>query len=395
MALILAACTSEDTFQDPPIFSPDGDQEASIDSDEPPLDGDTTDDDAPLPDGDVDDKPADGDASNDSDLPDGDEINEDGDAEMLPTDGDVAIDEDEDSSTDGDDEATGAGYYQPGPLAVNRIAVAQGQDDAPVAFLIFAPATAGEYAVVVFQHGFLMANSHYSQMLTHLASHGFVVVAPQMYAPGGLPIGKPSTPEEAALAAQLYAWLPDHLSALAGVTARTDRLGLAGHSRGGKVIWSVLKADPSLAQAVAGADPVDGQGGPLGGEQRVIDGPFDFPFPSLVIGARLGSQSGGPLQPACAPDGDNHVQFYGASASPAYHVVAEEYGHLDMLDDAPQGCGLECSACPAGPSRAPMRNLTAGQLAAFFAWALDGRDDGLPPLASADLAPIRVTMENK
>jgi len=281
--------------------------------------------------------------------------------------------------------------YEKGPLSVKTVDVAEGQDGAPASFQTHAPVPAGRYAVIVFQHGFLLANKFYSDMLLHVASHGFVVVAPQMYNADGIPIGKPKVPEEAALAVELYDWLPAHVGALPGVDAETAALGLAGHSRGGKVIWTVLKGDSTRAKAVAGVDPVDGTGGPLGGEERVIEGTFGLPFPSYVLGTGLGPTGAQP----CAPAGDNHEQFYGASASPAWHVVATEYGHNDMLNDTVTGCGMVCTVCPKGPDKASMRKLTAGQLVAFFRGSLQGDPAAYAWLTDTAKAPVKMTAESK
>lgn len=284
--------------------------------------------------------------------------------------------------------------YQPGLLAVRTIRVARCERGAPVEMEIHAPTAAGRYAVVVFQHGFLADNSLYSEMLKHLAGHGFVVVAPQMYPPGGLPIGKPGTPEETSLAIEVLDWLPGGLSAVSGVEADTGRLGLAGHSRGGKVIWGILLRDPSRALAVAGIDPVDGRGGPFGNEARVTREPFTFSIPSLILGAGLSSQavSGGM---SCAPEGDNHVQFYAASARPAWHVVAPKAGHLDMLNDSIAECGFICAFCKAGPDRTGMRRLSAGLMVALFRGALQGDEAAYEWLTNADAAPIPIEIESK
>jgi chlorophyllase len=323
----------------------------------------------------------------------------DRDAEEPGQDGGAEADGIEDDADS--DEISGQVYvasgnpYEIGSLTVGRMQIDQGQSEAPVPIIIFYPQEPGAYAVVVFQHGFLMAAAYYSEILAHRASQGFIVAAPQMYEAGGLPIGKPSTPEEAALAVQVLDWLRDNLGALVGVTARTDLLGYAGHSRGGKVSWLLLKQDSSRARAVAGVDPVDGTGGPMGGEDRVIQGSFGFPFPSFVLGTGLGPISSGPLQPACAPEGDNHVQFYDASASPAWHTVATEQGHLDMLDAATPGCGMECTACLTGPDKAGMRLLTGGSLAAFFRGSLQGDGSAYGWLLDTASAPVPVVMESK
>ncbi len=276
--------------------------------------------------------------------------------------------------------------YEPGALTVRTVAVARCEQGAPVDLLIHAPAQAGTYCVVVFQHGFLARNSDYSETLRHLASHGFVVVVPQMYTPGiGVLLGSPTAAVEAEWAAVVLAWLPDHLSALSGVEADTRRLGLAGHSRGGKVAWLTLAADSSRARAVAGVDPVGGTGGPGGNQARVVQGPFNFAFPSLVIGTGLGG--------ACAPAGDNHVQFYDASAVPAWHVVAVDQGHGDMLDEA--AAEAASRVCASGPDRAGMRRLTAGLLTAFFRGSLQGDESAFAWLTDVAAAPISVVIERK
>ncbi|MBN1345871.1 MAG: dienelactone hydrolase family protein [Phycisphaerae bacterium] len=278
--------------------------------------------------------------------------------------------------------------YELGPLAVRRIEVARCEQAAPLPLLIHTPEQAGSYAVVVFQHGFLARNYAYSGILRHVASHGFVVVAPQMYDPGLVALfGNPSADEEAAWAADVLDWLPGHLDVVAGVTTRVDVLGLAGHSRGGKVAWLVLSNDPSRARAVAGVDPVDGTGGPLGGQARVVQGPFGFDFPSLVIGTGLGG--------ACAPEGDNHVQFYEASASPAWHVVAVDAGHGDMLDENSVDSRLLGAVCQVGPDRPGMLELTAGLLVAFFRGALLGDEASFGYLTDTEAAPIAVDVESK
>lgn len=51
----------------------------------------------------------------------------------------------------------------------------------PRPLLIATPDEAGEYPVIVFQHGFSLKNTFYSQLLKHVASYGFIAVAPQVH----------------------------------------------------------------------------------------------------------------------------------------------------------------------------------------------------------------------
>lgn len=90
---------------------------------------------------------------------------------------------------------------------------------------------------------------------------------------------------------------------------------------------------------------------------------------------------GGPL--ACAPEVRNYALFYEASASPAWEVLAEDFGHADMEDLN----SLEPLACISNPIRADMITFTAGQLVSFFAHALQGASTE-SYLQSFDTAPI-------
>ena len=187
--------------------------------------------------------------------------------------------------------------FAPGALAVTSSALKITELDVT----LWAPQQAGRYAVVVFQHGFLMSASYYASLLERVASHGFIVIAPQMYEAGGLPLGKPSAPQEAASALALWQALPAALPAALppAVDAELSRLGLVGHSRGAKVTWLNLVADPTLALAAVGLDPVDSAGTFLASEPRAIpEAGLSFSLPSLFIGTGLGPRGGGAFTPA-------------------------------------------------------------------------------------------------
>lgn len=263
--------------------------------------------------------------------------------------------------------------YALGALETRIIDVERCEFGAPTVLRIYAPTAPANYAVVVFQHGFLSRNDFYDDILSRLASHGFVVVAPQMYEPGiGVLLGSPSAAEEAVLAGDVIDWLPAHLGEVTGLGLRTDRIGIAGHSRGGKVAWLAALATPARVAAIAGIDPVDGTGGPLGNQDRVVTGEFALDAPALVLGTELGG--------SCAPEGDNHEQFFSASRAPAWHVIALGQGHGDMLDeDAAAAAGRLCAR---GGDGAGMRQLTAGLMVALFRGVLQGDSSSLDALGS-------------
>jgi len=77
--------------------------------------------------------------------------------------------------------------YTVGPQDVRTLDIERCQAGSPLPLQIHAPQQPGTYAVVLFQHGFLLSNAYYSEVLRHVASHGFVIVGPQMYPADGWP----------------------------------------------------------------------------------------------------------------------------------------------------------------------------------------------------------------
>jgi chlorophyllase len=71
--------------------------------------------------------------------------------------------------------------FQPGKLAVEVITVDHdAQPTPPIPILIAAPKDAGTYPVAMLLHGFFLQNRYYEQLLKHVASFGFIMVAPQV-----------------------------------------------------------------------------------------------------------------------------------------------------------------------------------------------------------------------
>jgi len=276
--------------------------------------------------------------------------------------------------------------YAAGPLAVRTVRLAVCEQGNPVPVTVLAPDAQGRYPVVVFFHGFMSRNDAYSELLTHLASHGYVVIAPQMYEPG-LPVlfGFFPVSQEAKLAASLLEWTTGSLANVLGYAPATDYLGLAGHSRGGSVAWWLLAEKSTLVRAVAGVDPVGAPKPPRRNGPTAGSPSRETIVPALVIGCGLSQR--------CAPAGRNHEQFYGACESPAWHVVIPGAGHADMLDDA--YADLAAIVCPAGADRAGVRQLIGGLLVAFFRVSLQGDEAASVYLTDPSSAPLAFQTEAK
>jgi chlorophyllase len=267
----------------------------------------------------------------------------------------------------------------------------------PKPLLIAVPKAKGKYPVVQFQHGFTLQNHFYSQLLLHLASHGFIVVAPQMYTISG---SDATTEIEDAVA--ILNWMPSGLemalpSSFLNAKPDFSKVALVGHSRGGKVVFGLaLGLRNSILQysAVVGLDPVDGNAKGIQTQPPILrfsQHSLNLGVPTLIVGSGLGSLKRNYLFPPCAPEGVSHQAFFFDSSAPAFHFVAKEYGHMDFLDDDCKGAQgkLSYCVCKNGPSRSPMRRFAGGILAAFLQAALLNNTASFDAaLAHPDLAPV-------
>lgn len=243
----------------------------------------------------------------------------------------------------------------------------------PKPLLLAVPALPGEYPVLLFFHGYLILNSFYSQLLHHIASHGYIAIAPQMY----LVTGADATPEIADAAA-ICDWLPECLSSYLPDDVRPDfqNVAIAGHSRGGKVAFGLALGRTTQTtklkfSALVGVDPVDGMARGQQTQPRILTykpHSFDFIIPTLLIGAGLGPVKRNPLFPPCAPEGVSHREFFNECSAPAYHFVASDYGHMDYLNDETGGARgkLTYYLCKNGIAREPMRRFCGAIMVAFL-----------------------------
>ncbi|KAL9240815.1 hypothetical protein vseg_014993 [Gypsophila vaccaria] len=254
----------------------------------------------------------------------------------------------------------------------------------PTQLLIATPSEGGEYPVLLLLHGYLLYNSFYTQLIQHIASHGFIVIAPQLYTIAG-----PDTTNEIHTTAEIIKWLPIGLKHVlpSSVQPETHKLAVSGHSRGGKVAFALalkkLASSPLKISALVGIDPVDGMDKGKQTPPPVLSYvPRSFNLdgiPTLVIGSGLGEIKRNAFFPACAPKGVNHENFYEECRNEAWYFVVKDHGHLDMLDDETNGVRGKSTYCLAknGESREPMRRFVGGVIVAFLKAYLQGCDSEL------------------
>ncbi|PIA45043.1 hypothetical protein AQUCO_01700534v1 [Aquilegia coerulea] len=244
----------------------------------------------------------------------------------------------------------------------------------PKQLLIISPEAKDEYPVIVFLHGFALSNSYYTDLLKHIASHGYIAVAPQLYTL------TPTPPcwgyKEINSTAEVTDWLPKGLQSVLPEKVEADLLNLVlmGHSRGGKTAFSLAvdHGKTSLKfKALIGIDPVAGTS--AGGQVKpdiLTNHPhsLNVGYPVMVIGTGLGDVKLNFLAPECATKGLNHKNFYYESKPPCYYFVTKDYGHMDMLDDNLSIVGTVASCvCKSGKdSKDLLRRCVGGLVVAFL-----------------------------
>ncbi|CAI5956339.1 unnamed protein product [Closterium sp. NIES-65] len=191
-----------------------------------------------------------------------------------------------------------------------------------------------------------------------------------------------------------------------------SRLVLAGHSRGGKVTFGILRKlvgelvkstkqqqsttqqrgfiEAQLAVPIKAAilfDPVDGTASKATNPPTLTHQPDSIALlnnpPVLVIGSGLGPIPRGGKSPSdkgnpCAPENFGHKVFFSDLVGPAYHFSVPEFGHADFYDDdlGPIYGPLFSKVCNNGPAREPMRVAAGGLSVAFLKAVVGDGGDG-------------------
>lgn len=305
-----------------------------------------------------------------------------------PTDAD-----DSEPSDTGDPTVGEADVFQMGPYTVNFVDMPKNQSGAARDFRIYVPAgVAGKVPVIHFQHGFQLKYTYYDDVLIHLASHGFIVVSSQSE---HKLMGGDTSIKEAVKVAEFIAYIKSNIAdSLPNLDVDIENFGVAGHSRGGKVTNRVLNSDPEIAKAFFGLDPVDTQPA-MTNDPLSMNDPVQFHGPSMFLGAEKGPD-GLLEQAACAPSGENSVNFYAGFPSPSWHFIVAGVGHMDMLDaNDVSDCGLTCSVCAKSGNNdlnAQFRNYSGGVMTAFFNYSLKGMESGKAVLDDPASHPIALTV---
>lgn len=214
--------------------------------------------------------------------------------------------------------------------------------------------------LVVISPGFTVDRKQYTNYGTRLATYGLVAVLQK----SGNEFNHASYRDGTI---ELLAWLGAPTGGdAARIKGRVDlnRVGLAGHSLGGKISILVAAQDTRV-KALLGIDPVDANTPAALPEIGKIKLPTGIPLGFL---GETTSKTGGM---PCTPAAGNYEALYDKAAAPAFAVTLVAAAHNDVVDNF-AGCPT-CSFCPGGTAPKDRTNrLAVKYTAAYFLWALQG-----------------------
>ncbi len=253
----------------------------------------------------------------------------------------------------------------PQPIAENDATASIAATGDSIAIHVAYPTAAGPFPIVVFAHGFQLPMSQYYAYVTRLASFGYVALTadfPTSFAGN-------DNPREAKDLVGAIDWAKS--DATVGPKSDDSRVGMSGHSLGGKLALLAATYDPRVKAAFV-LDPVD-SGGPSGCTQPqcvvVKDLMPGLAIPTGFVGET--TDSTGSFQ-ACAPAADNFTTFYAKTNSPSLEVTALGANHMSFLDDE-ASCGVTCSFCnPATAPNAQVHDMARALMVAFYERHLRG-----------------------
>ena len=216
------------------------------------------------------------------------------------------------------------------------------------------------WPLVLFAHGFQIAASAYTVYVQHLATYGYVACTVDYNAPFiGISHVKSALELSGAIDWALSAAIPPAL--IGKIDA--SRIGMSGHSLGGKLSIMAAKSDPRIKASLT-LDPVDA---------ATFCNPTDCPDATsmLPLGIPTGflgettDQAAGLGGQACAPTADNFQTFFAAAGSPSLQVTVNGANHISFVPNTANclTCGF-CQAATATP--ASVVALSKGYLVAFY-----------------------------
>jgi len=244
---------------------------------------------------------------------------------------------------------------------------------------IYVPSSAGLHPVVSLNCGTQQVNAGYAVYAQRLASYGIITLIQD---DEGATAPTPNIVDD--LTYVMSSYVPASLAGKADLT----RVGLSGHSRGGKA--TLLAAESTLKGKVVawfGLDPIDVD---FTGSPSALPDIGTLGIPLGFAGASVSSN--------CSPADANYQVYYSACSPPAVALTIQGAGHMEFVEQSQAILAGLCT--PSGTASASsVLAIAVHYTTAFFARELLG-DSSVGAAfggagAPADVAAGRVQVVSK
>ncbi|XP_046546133.1 chlorophyllase-2-like [Haliotis rubra] len=265
--------------------------------------------------------------------------------------------------------------YKSGTLTTGKVVVTVLEDKSPLHAVAYYPNVTGDYGVVFFIPGLdgVILSAFYSEYLTAIAQHGFVVVAsdyifPALDNPTGYHMNKEKLDSIADKYMEQFYWLKSNLQRLIqavtpGVNSSWDHVALLSHSAGADAMLKMTERNHTLFQAVVFWEPFSYQ----------FTTKTNYSLPALITGTQLSTKKA--IIVPCIIPGFGYNHFYDMWGEPPKVLVdAKNFGHCDLMDYAFRDFCIDTKTCLGGnASMIPAyHQYTQGITSAFLVVYLQG-----------------------
>ncbi|XP_066296091.1 uncharacterized protein [Branchiostoma lanceolatum] len=273
--------------------------------------------------------------------------------------------------------------YKSGALPVQNFTLSESKDDVPRHAVVYYPARPGLYAVLLFTGGFdgaIRAEMGYTDVLSRVSAHGFVVMGVDMRSDSGTSTdgltadrdgtrtqNLPASPAHTFL--QQQDWARKHLNAYltnqtTGVSVDWENTGVFCHSAGCSITLEMILLNRTNVKSTAFLEPFSFA---LSGGSSVA-----FRLPALMYGTKFCEDF-----PYCCVKGMDWNYIYDHWSCPKTLLETKNQGHCDILDHTMWEICHTTHFCKTGnvDNWAEYHTFIQGFVSAFFISTLQGVND--------------------
>ncbi|XP_046364892.2 chlorophyllase-1-like [Haliotis rufescens] len=280
--------------------------------------------------------------------------------------------------------------YKPGTLATGKLVITSLENHSPLHAVVYYPSVPGDYGVVFFIPGFdgVILSEYYSDYLSSVAQHGFIVVGSDYIWPASDHPGYDKINEKLGFITDKYVeqfnWMKSNLQGLIqgvapGVASGWEHIALLSHSAGADALFKMAERNHTLFQSVVLWEPFSFQ----------FNTPTNFSLPALIVGTQLSTRSASVIP--CIIPGFGFDHFYSMWGEPPKVLMnVENFGHCDIMDNSFRLLCIDTKMCVGGNASAipSYQQFAQGVTSAFLISTLQGYTQDITYVIDQNKIPL-------